>query len=63
MCDYFRFWADVFTDCCHCVHPIAVDILFLLDWPLLTVRKGKSKSIIKNTVNIHTKTFTHRNIH
>lgn len=28
---------DVIIDCCHGFHPVAVNTLLILDWPLLTL--------------------------
>lgn len=36
-CDYLGVCVDVSIDCCHGVHPVAIDALLLWDWPLLTV--------------------------
>lgn len=55
MYDYLGFCGDVVTDCRHGVHPVAINALFLLDWPLLTMWKGKCNN--NQNKHKHTRLF------
>lgn len=52
-CDYLGVCVDVSIDCCHGVHPVAIDALLLWDWPLLTVGQ-KEVLLLRTTPQTHT---------
>lgn len=42
---HLGFWTDVLTDCCHGVHPVAVDTLVFSDRPMLPVGRKEGSHI------------------
>lgn len=52
------FCGDVITDCRHGVHPVAVDTLLLLDWPVLTDGRERKCITQNNTLNTYRNPIT-----
>ena len=57
MFDYLRLCGDVVTDCAHGFHPVAVDTILFLDWPVFTV--GADRESVTGKKHTHTDTLSH----
>lgn len=50
---HLGFCGDVVTDCCHGVHPVAIDTLIFSDRPMLTMGQKEEVCANKSTLNTH----------